>query len=628
MQIKCAKIKERKMKYYTDSIASLSANITRRRRRNRLFVAGEIISFAAAVAFIATYSMLGWGVAAVCMAALSLAAYIAIRYADERNEAHIAWLESLHEVCSRELSYLQGDYSPFDDGKRYADPQHPFATDIDVFGPKSLFQRICRTATTGGSDRLAAILSAEPIEPLNIVADRAETFDVEMTPIERINKRADAIEALRQATQWRTEFCAVGVNHKLDTDSVIRAMQAVGNVKMPTFVGSTIAVGIASCMCIGLFAAIVLAATTNMPSSVAVVWAIAQLGIVLGLCHGKLQRISSVVGKLQQQMAAYVKLLILMSKMPKLVTSAGDTPELLARLVATTDGAIDTLHEMERILAGLDRRGNILGLIFADMFTLSDFRLLRRFAKCQSRSAANASRWIAAVNEMDALVSMATFGYNEPQGIRAQIVDDTNVVFKAEGLYHPFLGAKAVDNDFAISQNNYYIITGANMAGKSTFLRSLGINWLLAMSGMPVFAHSLQLSVFTLFTSMRTTDDLTRGISYFNAELLRLKSLIDFCACNGNTLIILDEILKGTNSADKLGGSRLFLEYMSGKPVTGVIATHDLELSRIADEQPSRFHNYCFEIELGRNVTYSYKIATGVARNKNATFLLRELLTE
>lgn len=616
------------MKYYTDSIASLSANITQRRRRNRLFVTGEIISFAAVVAFIAAYSMLEWGTAAVCMAALSLVAYIAIRYADERNEARIAWLESLHEVCSRELSYLRGDYSAFDDGKRYADPQHPFTTDIDVFGPKSLFQRICRTATTGGSDRLAAILSAEPIEPLNIVADRAETFDVEMMSTERINKRADAIEALRHATEWRIEFCAVGVNHKLDTNGVTRAMQAVNNVKMPSFARSTIAVGIASCMCFGLFAAIVLAATTDMPSSVAVVWAIAQLGIVLGLCHGKLRRISSVVGKLQQQMAAYVKLLILMSKMPKLVTSAGDTPELLARLVGATEGAIDTFHEMERILAGLDRRGNILGLIFADIFTLSDFRLLRRFARCQSRSVANTSRWIAAVNEMDALVSMATFSYNEPHGIRAQIVNDRNVVFKAEGLRHPFLGAKAVANDFSLSQDNYYIITGANMAGKSTFLRSIGINWLLAMSGMPVFAHSLQLSVFPLFTSMRTTDDLTRGISYFNAELLRLKSLIDFCACHDNTLIILDEILKGTNSADKLGGSRLFLEYMSGKPVTGVIATHDLELSRIADEQPSRFHNYCFEIELGRNVTYSYKITQGVARNKNATFLLRELLTE
>ena len=615
-------------KYYTECVKSLSAHIARNNRCNRLFVIGEIVSFALVVAFIAAYSMLGWGLAAMCMAALSVVAYVAIRRMDERNEAHTSWLESLREVCRRELSYLKGDYSAFDDGKRYADAQHPFATDIDVFGPKSLFQRICRTATTGGSDRLAAMLSAEPIEPLNIVTDRAETFDVALMPVERINKRADAIEALRDATEWRTEFCAVGVNRKLDTTGVERAMRAVGDVKMPMFATSPVATFVASCMCVGLFAAIVLAATTDMPSGVAVVWAIAQLGIVLGLCHGKLQRISGVVGKMQQETAAYVKLLGLMGKMPKQTTPGGNTPELTARLVTAIDGAVETFHEMEQILAGLDRRGNILGLILSDIFTLSDFRLLRRFAKCQSRCAANAGKWIAAVNNMDALVSMATFSYNEPRGTRAQIVESTNIVFDAKDMYHPFLGAKAVANDFHISQDNYYIITGANMAGKSTFLRSLGINWLLAMSGMPVFAQLLRLSVFPLFTSMRTTDDLTRGISYFNAELLRLKSLIDFCAHYDNTLIILDEILKGTNSADKLGGSRLFLEYMSQKHVTGVIATHDLELSRLADEQPSRFHNYCFEIGLGRNVTYSYKITPGVARNKNATFLLRELLSE
>lgn len=141
---------------------------------------------------------------------------------------------------------------------------------------------------------------------------------------------------------------------------------------------------------------------------------------------------------------------------------------------------------------------------------------------------------------------------------------------------------------------------------------------------MPVAADSLRLSRFNLFTSMRTTDDLTRGISYFNAELLRLEQLVNYCDEHPHTLIVLDEILKGTNSADKLNGSRMFLEYISQREVTGIIATHDLELSRIADEQPERFDNWCFEIELGAAVTYSYKITRGVARNQNATFLLKE----
>jgi len=171
------------------------------------------------------------------------------------------------------------------------------------------------------------------------------------------------------------------------------------------------------------------------------------------------------------------------------------------------------------------------------------------------------------------------------------------------------------------------------------------------MAGMPVFADSLNISRFRMFSSMRTTDDLTHGISYFNAELIRLEELLKFCkdsytdnSCypDGNknnssntggnkterlrTLIILDEILKGTNSLDKLNGSRRFLEAISKQPVSGIIATHDLELSKMEAEPSGKFHNYCFEIDLGTDVTYTYKIQKGVARNQNATFLLNKIL--
>ena len=151
---------------------------------------------------------------------------------------------------------------------------------------------------------------------------------------------------------------------------------------------------------------------------------------------------------------------------------------------------------------------------------------------------------------------------------------------------------------------------------------------------MPVFAEELKISAFRLFSSMRTSDDLAHGISYFNAELLRLQQLINYCkpaASDGSaqqgTLLILDEILKGTNSLDKLNGSRMFLKAITGYPVSGIIATHDLELSKMAGED-DRFHNCCFEIELGQKVTYSYKITDGVAANQNATYLLRSILND
>ena len=184
---------------------------------------------------------------------------------------------------------------------------------------------------------------------------------------------------------------------------------------------------------------------------------------------------------------------------------------------------------------------------------------------------------------------------------------------------------KAVANDAVLQDRNFYIITGANMAGKSTYLRTVGISWVMAMAGLPIYAERLTLSPCRLFTGMRTSDDLTHGISYFNAELRRLEQLVT--NIDGTpTLVILDEILKGTNSRDKLNGSRLFLEYLTGKNVTAVVATHDLELSHMADGHPDRFHNYCFEIGLGNTVAYTYRISQGIARNQNATFLLKRML--
>ena len=345
-----------------------------------------------------------------------------------------------------------------------------------------------------------------------------------------------------------------------------------------------------------------------------------QYMVVFFVCKQTLDKIDSHGGKLRDQLVAYSQIL-------QLVARRHFRSELGLQMQSTLSEALPSFLQLEKILKGYDRRGNFLGLFFTDAFMLSDFFLVRSFLKWKNTYVVKMEEWMDIVSELDAAVSMADFRYNHPEATDAEIVDGSPVFFEAKNLYHPFLGAKAVKNDFTIQDDNYYIITGANMAGKSTFLRSLGVNYILAMSGMPVFAGSLKVSRFQLFSSMRTTDDLTHGISYFNAELLRLEQLMQFCKRGElRTLIILDEILKGTNSLDKLNGSRLFLESISRMPVTGVIATHDLELSRMAESSPGRFHNYCFEIDLGTDVTYTYKIQPGVARNQNATFLLNKIL--
>lgn len=581
--------------FYTEKERQLAGEIAQLKQKSRLFVAGQIVFFLLFLAFLVLYTLVSWGVLPLVLSVVSLALYALVRLMDVKNDEQVHRFSNLRKVYLHELSYLKGDFSCFDDGERYVDAHHPFTFDLDVFGKDSLFQRINRTVTTGGSDWLAAQLSS----------------------VDNRSARADAVDELASMEPWRATFMALGADGRIDSALIRQALQEIKSLQIPTFAAKRWTFGLAWLLIVGLFAAVVASVAGLVSAQLPLWWGILHFFGVFFVCSGACRVISKAVDKLHAQLQVYVELIRQVSE-----TTTFTTPQN-ASIVNVLQGARQSFDQLNDILNGLDRRGNILGLFLMDALFLSDYFLVRRFLRWQRQYLGQVPVWIDAISEMDGLVSMATFRYNEPQAGRAEVAASKEMVYEAVGLYHPFLGAKAVRNDFTLQHRHYYIITGANMAGKSTFLRALGINYILAMNGMPVFATSLRVSAYSLFSSMRTTDDLAHGISYFNAELLRLKQLLTACQHNSQTLIILDEILKGTNSADKLNGSRLFLQAVSALPVTGVIATHDLELSKMEGE---RFHNYCFEIALGQDVTYSYKITPGVARNQNATFLLRGIL--
>ena len=603
------------VEYYSKRKTELSTEIGLLKRRNRFFVASELLSFIGAIAAVAAYTVYG-GMIWLLTAALLLVAYIVIRQADGRNGSRIETLTDLKRVYEKELSYYAGDYSCFADGSEYADPKHPFTYDMDIFGRQSLFQRINRTVSSGGADRLAECLS-------NLSGDK-----------DYIDCRREVIDRLAEMEAERAAFMAQGQRQKIETRQIQEALEGVAEMSLSRFSLSPLSLALAVTAIVALLTVVVLAFFGVVSGTMAMMWATMQLFVVMMLCLKSIKMISKSVNNLHKQMKQYVELIRLTREMVDKLTSL-QVDKLFATNTHDSSNKLHAFDELRSILDALDRRGNVLGLMFTNMFLLSDYFLVRRFIKWKERYLDKVGEWIDEVSTMDALVSMATFAYNEPRSGRAEIVELDEVVYEAKGLYHPFVGDKAVRNDFNIVDNNYYIITGANMAGKSTFLRSIGINYILAQNGMPVFADSLRVSSYNLFASMRTSDDLSSGISYFNAELLRLKQLIDSLKPShptfggtgeSPTLIILDEILKGTNSLDKLNGSRMFLEAMSAQPASGIIATHDLELSKMADERPDRFHNYCFEIELSDNIIYTYKITPGVARNQNATFLLKNII--
>lgn len=592
---------------YKKRITELVQTISSLRAKSRIFVMAEVLSFAVSIGFVVLFTVLddaSWTLgAALCVLFL----YFYIRNLDTKNDRKITDASALKLVYEKEVAYQTGDYTKFDAGERYLQPTHPFTFDLDVFGQGSLFQRINRTISSGGSDYLAESLSGK--------WESLPTAEL----LKHIEQRVEAIGELAGNEPFLSQFKAQGAEKPIDTAAVKEAFGSIHALQIPSYFGNPTFRILIYANLVGFYLSIFLSIGNFVPAFLPLWWGIFNFFLATFCTHKYIKLVNEAISKLKDQVRGYVN-------MASLIEKQSFTAAHLCELKANLSGAMASFGQLERILQKIDNRSNEIGIVLFNCFGLLDITIVRHFLRWQRTYEPITDQWIGASSVFDALVSMATFRLNEDEAQEATIIDSSGVSYKARSIYHPFLGEKAVRNNFDIQNHEYYIITGANMAGKSTFLRTLGVNYILAMNGLPVFAEEMRVSVFRLFTNMRTTDDLTHGISYFNAELLRLKQLIASLDPNVPSLIILDEILKGTNSLDKLNGSRLFLEYISERNVTGVIATHDLELSKLEDENPQRFHNYSFEIELGTDVTYTYKIGRGVARNQNATFLLKQIL--
>lgn len=592
---------------YQHKAEEMNAQLASLRSRSRFFILTEVGSFLVAIGFVVLYTLLADAAWTLLCAVAALCFYLYIRRRDVLNDRKIKHGEALLGVYQNEIDYQHGNFSGFEAGEQYVCPQHSYTFDMDVFGVGSLFQRMNRTISTGGSDQLAACLSTEWGH-----AKREEL-------VGQIRMRMAAIDELGQDETFLSTFKSLGVKERINTAEVLKALTAIHQQSFPKIFHNPLLRYFCYADLLGFYVSIVLSVMGLAPSLLPLWWGMFNFMFSFLCGHKYMRVISELIAKVHAQVDGYLQVL-------KLINTTEFKSAELQALKAQLSGAEASFEQLELILQKIDNRSNEVGVFIFNSFALIDLAIVRLFLRWQHTYEQRTKEWIDGLNLFDALVSMGNYRLNEDRAVKTEISEENKVVYEAKGLYHPFLGEKAVANDFTIHDHEYYIVTGANMAGKSTFLRSLGINYLLAMNGLPVFAAELKVSVFHLFTSMRTTDDLTHGISYFNAELLRLKKLLGSLHDDVPSLIILDEILKGTNSLDKLNGSRLFLQYIAERNVTGVIATHDLELSKMENEYVGHFHNYCFEIELGEDITYSYKITKGVARNQNATYLLKGIL--
>lgn len=593
--------------------ARLQQQLTRLRHKSQWFTVAQIGMFLATLGMVACAITYQPKVLYALLAAVLFVGYLLLRRTDGLNSRNIERQQRLIAAYQREISYFHGDYSCFDEGKDYINPSHPFSFDLDLFGKDSLFQRVCRAVTVGGRDLLAQWLTKETADGNH--KDFIASIGQRRKAVEELARHDDFLMSVKAAGQ-----CSDKAEERLlRTDWLADALTAAHALPLPKRCSPRWLQALRGVLLTGFYLSIIASVTGMVSVTIPIAWGTVHLLLAITFPGNSVRRIMMTLQNIHT-LSEGLDRIIRLTHVEEFHEEVNKTLQASLRQQAAS------LAEMEQILQDIDNRNNEAGILLFNVFALIDLNIIRRF-KLWQQSSADFEALIQSVSMLDALVSLASYRQNEPGTTWPTFVDTPSMLFEGKRLRHPFLGMKAVANEALLQERNFYIITGANMAGKSTYLRTVGISWVMAMAGLPVYAESLKLSLCRLFTGMRTSDDLTHGISYFNAELLRLKQLIGVLD-DTPTLVILDEILRGTNSKDKLHGSQIFLEYLSQHNVTAIIATHDLELSQMAEDHGDRFHNYCFKISIGEQVSYGYRITPGIAKNQNATYLLKKMIAE
>jgi DNA mismatch repair ATPase MutS len=275
----------------------------------------------------------------------------------------------------------------------------------------------------------------------------------------------------------------------------------------------------------------------------------------------------------------------------------------------------------------MDTNLNLLVSVLLNSLFMFNLHLLLKVEKWKSNNRSQVPDWFETIATFDALSSLGNFAFNHPDYAFPEIQTE-GFIYDAGALGHPLIAVdQRIVNDVDINGwNQFYIITGANMSGKSTFLRTIGVNYILAMTGASVCASRLHFSPIEIHSSIRTSDSLVKHESYFYAELKRLKEIIDELRSGKRKLVLLDEILKGTNSKDKQAGSIALIEQLLHYQSVGLFATHDLMLGELADRYTGHVNNLCFEIDIaGDKMVIDYKLHQGVCKNLNATFLMKNM---
>jgi ABC-type multidrug transport system fused ATPase/permease subunit len=508
--------------------------------------------------------------------------------------------EAYLKLNTNEAKAMQGDSSNFEDGEEFQKEEHPFAFDIDLFGKGLLFQFLNRTVTRIGKERLADKLK----NPKN---NKEEIIDLQTR-----------IEGLKNLPEWRQRFQAIGMAHPESDQDKERVLDWVA-LKPLFHARIFLVLSILTPILTILFT--VLTIQNEITEQMFILYLMLPW-IFAGSYIKRTNTRHSLVSKTTDMLVKYSLLLKTINDLK--AESTGKV--VLEKYNLDPEKAGKKLKELSSILNALDNRINPVAWALLNAVFLWDILQMIRLEHWQKKNKEQLAMWFDLISETDALISFANFWSNHPLAT-LPVFATGNEIVQAKELGHPLIDKSVrVTNQVDIRQGEFVLVTGANMAGKSTYLRTIAANLVLAMCGSAVLASEFRFKPIRLYTSIRTQDSLHKNESYFYAELKRLKAIIDELRSGKELFIILDEILKGTNSKDKHSGSEALLKQLIHLKTCGIVATHDIMLGELEKIYPDHITNQCFEVDIsGSRLSFDYKLRKGVSQNMNATLLMRQM---
>lgn len=504
--------------------------------------------------------------------------------------------QHLLDINRVEIEALQGNFTSIPNGSEFIDPLHFYSLDIDLFGKGSFFNHLNRTTTRSGKVSLAETLTANEIKG--------------------IEERQIAIQELASLPKWRQGFMALSkmVSVEVNNETIVSWIKNYkpflpGLMKYLPYIFSIISILIILLTGLGISSFFML-----------VLWFFLGLGITLPYFK-RINIIYQNAGNAKSTFKQYHKLL---DEIENLSLQSAYLNRAQLKIKTEKMKASIIFKEFSKILDAFDQRNNMLFGILGNGLFLWDLHQSKKIEAWIEKYKAQVENWFETIAFFDAQISLANYAFNHPDYHYPTLNDGENII-DAVSLGHPLIVKETrINNNFLIRDKNFLIITGANMAGKSTFLRTVSLTIVMGNVGLPVCAEKLAYHPTKLITSMRTSDSLAEDSSYFHAEIKRLKFIVDQIK-EEEYFIILDEILKGTNSKDKAIGSRKFVEKLVKSGSTGIIATHDLSLCDIEKEYDQIHNKYFDALIKDEELFFDYLLKEGVCVNMNASFLLKKM---